>query len=317
MELTTNLKLKKPSYEDGADIAVINENMNVIDEQIENLGVQSLVNSGYYSTGTCSSIVRERLSLGFTTGRFSTSKLSDMPVGGIVVFYSHLAASSGVWCELYGSDGNIYTARINNNDGSYLVQWDLMTDKTQLEKFTTYGITSITNANDFPNGCCSGCNILNAPNTECYFFETYVSGEYGWQIAYLMSNAKNIYIRSKVLNWQSWEKILTDKQTDFAVLTLQNGWSGNLYFGKNQLNQLILAAAWLIPGTTAWGTTIGILPAGYRPLYNTPIDIYHTTGKVVKGLVVLSDGKIAIYNPGPTELPTSEAAMINSIVNLY
>lgn len=79
--------------------------------------------------------------------------------------------------------------------------------------------------------------------------------------------------------------------------TLQNGWTGNLYYKKNDLGQVHLYSGsnGLTVGTVANGTVIAVLPEGFKPIsatipllaYNisntnkiTGIDIFRSLGLV-------------------------------------
>ncbi len=142
------------------------------------------------------------------------------------------------------------------------------------------------------------------------------------QIEYLDSDNRIFKCFGNVYEgtFNNWVKVITSAPHSFNMTTLQSGWAGGIYYGKNQSNQLILASNSLLNGTTAWGTTIATLPEGYRPLYNTPIDFYSTAGRVISGFVLLSDGKINIYDPAVANLPTTSGQMIlmvNTIINLY
>lgn len=97
--------------------------------------------------------------------------------------------------------------------------------------------------------------------------------------------------------WTAWKNILTNEQPNWITATLQNGWTGNLKYRKNQIGQIEIAG-YVHPGTTAWGTIIATLPAGYYdPSMVSPFLMYSDIGRVYTGIVLTGNGEIAAYSP--------------------
>lgn len=182
---------------------------------IDNLAFQELKYLGYVTTGTCSEFIRAKIAEGYKSGLFLCSTLSDMPVGGIVAFYSATVVTSAIWVELYSTGTSArYNAKISNTDGLYMM---------------------------------------------------------------------------------SWRDIVTTTQPSWIAATLQNGWTGNLWYRKNSLGLLEIGGA-INPGTLTAGTIIAQLPVGYRPYFNKPIPcINANTGATARGIFVNTSGNVIIY----------------------
>lgn len=148
--------------------------------------------------------------------------------------------------------------------------------------------------------------------------EVFIGGT-GAKVQQLVDAAGEIFLirHNDSQNWAPWRKIITDAPPAFSTATLQSGWTGVVYFGKNQLNQLILATSNLVKGTTAWGTLICTVPNFSSP-YNTPIPFYCTDGITIDGIVLLGTGELRIYAPADTTLPSTQGPlMTNMLINLY
>lgn len=84
-------------------------------------------------------------------------------------------------------------------------------------------------------------------------------------------------------------------QPNWIAATLQNGWTGNLWYRKNSLGLLEIGGA-INPGTLTAGTIIAQLPVGYRPYFNKPIPcINANTGATARGIFVNTSGNVIIY----------------------
>ncbi len=221
--------------------------------------------------------------------------------------------------ELYNTDATLSGQIENLNTIKENKQWMPNDWKAENDKSSAYptGVTYFVINSPWYNGRIGNNAVIKTTK-----YNDFVTKQEAFRSSEISEGA--IFIRqvhiTDNLPWGAWEKIVTDKRPDFALLTLQSGWAGGIYYGKNQSNQLILASNSLLNGTTAWGTIIATLPEGYRPLYNTPIDFYSTDGRVISGFVLLSDGKINIHDPAVANLPTTSGQMIltvNAIINLY
>lgn len=134
-----------------------------------------------------------------------------------------------------------------------------------VDSLAVYPVTSLTNANSLPNGRAAGISLTNGPTISVYYYDTYVSGGYGWQNARQQSDPSNLYTRGVLGGtWTAWQKIATDKQPSWINATLQNGWTGSVTYRKNALGYVeigITAAASVI----APHTIVATLPVGFRP----------------------------------------------------
>lgn len=97
------------------------------------------------------------------------------------------------------------------------------------------------------------------------------------------------------------------------TLTLQNGWSGNIYAIRNGLNQVFLYTDALTAGTLTNGTVVAELPTGYKPRAATiPIVIYQSNGQY-KGLNAFRSTGLTIYN---TDIPSGSGSLRFGIMYL-
>jgi len=84
-------------------------------------------------------------------------------------------------------------------------------------------------------------------------------------------------------------------QDNWIEATLENGWTGNLKYRRNQIGQLEISAK-VTAGTAAANTVIATLPDGYRPSQYTPVDMFNITagGMVNTPVFVHIDGRISL-----------------------
>ena len=84
-------------------------------------------------------------------------------------------------------------------------------------------------------------------------------------------------------------------QDNWIEATLENGWTGNLKYRRNQIGQLEISAK-VTAGTAAANTVIATLPDGYRPSQYTPIDMFNITAGVMVNTPVFvhTDGRISL-----------------------
>ena len=101
----------------------------------------------------------------------------------------------------------------------------------------------------------------------------------------------------------------------WKALSPQNGWTGTLYYRKNQIEQLEIQGT-LTAGTLTAGTTIATMPEGYRPSRYSPIEFYVASlSKVVNGLVLANDtGVLRIQAPATTELSAGNIISICKVL---
>ena len=104
-------------------------------------------------------------------------------------------------------------------------------------------------------------------------------------------NGYGIYQREYLGTWGSWSKIITDKPIALINATLQNGWTGSLYYRKNAIGRLeLLTYPDVGVGVTNVGTIIATLPSGYRPLSTTPVSVYNnSTGLILPSCFTLGE----------------------------
>lgn len=86
---------------------------------------------------------------------------------------------------------------------------------------------------------------------------------------------------------------------NFVGLALQNEWVGLLQYAKDNMGRLYIKGN-LTPGTKTWGTVIATLPAGFHPKNWCCLTGFDTTGEVINGIVIDTNGEIKIFNPAST-----------------
>ena len=121
------------------------------------------------------------------------------------------------------------------------------------------------------------------------------------------TNVQDAITELKTLNNNLDANKANKTQPNWIIATLQNGWTGNLFYRKNQLGQLEIQFASLKAGTVADFTTITTFPVNFRPGANAPITVYcDSTGESVAGIVVLSAGELKIRTPASTKIATGQ-----------
>ena len=84
-------------------------------------------------------------------------------------------------------------------------------------------------------------------------------------------------------------------QEDWITPTLLNGWTGTLGFRKNSLGELDIVGE-IVPGTTASGTTMFILPVGYRPAVNRYVAVCGNSAGTQDLLIRITyNGEVQVY----------------------
>lgn len=110
-------------------------------------------------------------------------------------------------------------------------------------------------------------------------------------------------------------KKLDKTKQGWIALSPQNGWTGTLYYRKNQA-ELIEIQGNVTAGTRTAGTVIAVFPEGYRPSRYTPIESYITSlSKVINGLVLTNDsGELRIYAPATTDIGSGNTITICKVL---
>lgn len=108
---------------------------------------------------------------------------------------------------------------------------------------------------------------------------------------------------------------LNKTKQGWIALSPQNGWTGTLYYRKNQA-ELIEIQGNLTVGTLTAGTVIATMPEGYRPSRYSPIESYVSSlSKVVNGLVLANDtGALRVHAPATTELSAGNVISICKVL---
>ena len=88
---------------------------------------------------------------------------------------------------------------------------------------------------------------------------------------------------------------------------LQNGWTGTIYFTKNDLGQVFIQAS-ITQGIKTKGTTICTMPVGYRPKATgiTTTAYSSVNAEIYAGFVLKSDGGLIITSPASDSLTNIE-----------
>lgn len=174
--------------------------------------------------------------------------------------------------------------------------------------------------NAIENGKYTGFDILNAPTAgSTVNVDVNVDNGIVSQIATIVfgPGAGDTYTRIKQNDgiWTAWQKIATNKQTDWIAATLQNGWTGNFYYRKNNIGQLEIMFGQITAGTVADYTTITTFPIGFRPESSSPIVVYNdSTGESMAGFVVISaTGDLKIRVPASTKIVTGNLISAHSL----
>lgn len=83
-----------------------------------------------------------------------------------------------------------------------------------------------------------------------------------------------------------------------AKAILQNGWTGDLYYGKNDILRLVYLQGEIRAGNTSAGTLITSIPESFAPSKLYAFPVYSTTrGQVYLGIYVTTKGQILIRSP--------------------
>lgn len=134
--------------------------------------------------------------------------------------------------------------------------------------------------------------------------------------SYSASYSKVIKFRTCISagTWSAWQTIETKEQPNWITATLQNGWTGNIYYRKNQIGQLEIQGV-IVAGTLAANTIIATLQSGYEVVRITPIVYVDTTkAKIANGLMLNQSRELRVYAPGTTEMSTGDTITFNAII---
>ncbi len=138
-----------------------------------------------------------------------------------------------------------------------------------------------------------------------YYSIQYISGYNSSPLLYRICLSNNA--------WGPWREIVTTTQPNWIAATLQNGWTGNLWYRKNQIGQLEIMGT-IVPGTKTFGTVLAQLPVGYRVVSNVSLLAFTSGGVTLTGIAIWTDGNIRIY-PTASDSSSGEPWYINSVIN--
>lgn len=111
-----------------------------------------------------------------------------------------------------------------------------------------------------------------------------------------------------------WKKygILNNTEVSEKV-SLSNGWTGDLYYSKNALDQVWLRG-FVIAGTVSSGTVIGTLPDGFESsIVSTQISVKQNVSPYasINGLQLVTSGDLVIRDPLSTQITKGQRLEIN------
>lgn len=83
-----------------------------------------------------------------------------------------------------------------------------------------------------------------------------------------------------------------------AKAILQNGWTGDLYYGKNDILRLVYLEGLIHAGDTSAGTIVTSIPESFAPNNSYAFPVYsESRGQVYLGIYVTASGNMRIRTP--------------------
>lgn len=193
---------------------------------------------------------------------------------------------------------------IANEFGEFIIDADgkgvPQQEITNAETMLSFGIN--TPLSDYPTGYSTLVMYTSHPNIDGYpeagIIETYQrSDAYNYQklTGYTSKETYQRFWRSGV--WTPFEKSSNSGQGTSQTVTLENGWSGNLFYSKNKEGQVWLRGQ-LTAGVSTKRTTIGSLPNGFGGgLFSPTFNVFNATKEnITKDVFYLhGDRRIILY----------------------